>query len=287
MSSLETIAASRGVLGVIGHPVSHSLSPRIHNAAFQAQSLGLVYVAFDVPPDRLPAAMAGIRALGIRGVNVTLPHKQAVLPCLDEVSPLADRVGAVNTVVNDEGSLVGHNTDVLGFQKALRSLLPQGAYGRRCLVVGAGGAARAVVAAMVEDGAVQVWVCNRTHERAVQLCAAAAAWGRTACEAVPLDRLREVTMPAEVLVNATSLGLAGAVKELALPVDKVHSGHVVVDLVYSNSVTPLVSEARVRGASTTDGMEMLVMQAAESYSLWTGLRPPVDVMRESVRRGEG
>ena len=287
MSSPETLTAGRGVLGVIGHPVSHSMSPRIHNAAFQAQGLDLVYVTFDVPIDRLSAAMAGIRALGIRGVNVTLPHKQAVLPHLDGVSRLADRVGAVNTIVNDDGRLVGHNTDVLGFQKALRSLLPEGAGGRRCLVVGAGGAARAVVAALVEDGAEQVWVSNRTHERAVQLCAVASAWGRTLCEAVTLGRVREVIAAAEVLVNATSLGLAGPVKELALPADTVHSGHVVVDLVYSDSATPLVREAQMRGASTADGMEMLVMQAVESYGLWTGLKPPVDVMLESVRRGEG
>ncbi|MBN1321891.1 MAG: shikimate dehydrogenase [Thermoleophilia bacterium] len=288
MSSSETIVAARaGVLGVIGHPVSHSLSPRIHNAAFQAQGLDLVYVAFDVPPDDLPAAMAGVRALGMRGVNVTVPHKQAVVRYVDQISPLAERVGAVNTVVNDDGRLVGHNTDVLGFRKALRSLLPEGAQGRRCLVVGAGGAARAVVAALFEDGAECVWICNRTHERAVALCAAAATWGRTVCEVVPPDRLREVVLSTELLVNATSVGLAGSVKEFALPVDTVHSGHVVVDLVYSNSATPLVNAARARGALTADGMEMLVMQAAESYSLWTGLTPPVDVMRESVGRGEG
>jgi shikimate dehydrogenase len=280
------ITARTGLVGIVGHPVKHSLSPRIHNAAFAAQGVDMAYLAFDVPPDQLAKAMLGMRALGIRGVNVTVPHKETILPLLDEVDPLAARVGAVNTVVNSEGHLVGHNTDVTGFAEALRSLLPEGARGLKCVVVGAGGAARAVLAALVADGAAAVFVYNRTFTRAAALCASAAAWGSTDCVAMSEDRLRQVAPEAALLVNATSVGLASKVKDFPVLVDIVQGGQVVVDLVYGQSPTGLVETAWARGARAMDGIEMLVMQAACSYSLWTGLEAPTDVMRESVELGE-
>ena len=164
------VTASTGLVAVLGHPVAHSLSPRMHNAAFRAQGVDMVYLAFDVHPERLGAAVDGLRALGLRGANVTVPHKERVILLLDEVEPLAARLGAVNTIVNEDGRLMGHNTDVAGFREALRTVRPEGARGLRCLVAGAGGAARAVVAALIEDGAARIWVYNRTHARAVSLC---------------------------------------------------------------------------------------------------------------------
>lgn len=281
------ITAQTGVVGVIGHPVSHSLSPRIHNAAFEAQGLDLMYVAFDVTPQRLADAVLGIRALGIRGVNVTLPHKETIIGLLDEIDPVARRIEAVNTVVNDAGRLKGYNTDVSGFDKALRLVAPDGARGRRCLLVGAGGAARAVLAALVDEGAARVSVFNRTLSRAETLCRVAGSWGRTQCVAIAEHELATAAAGADLLVNATSVGLAPKVKELPVPVDILHSGLRVVDLVYGKGPTRLVREARGRGVHAVDGLEMLLMQAGDAYRLWTGNAPPLEAMRASIEREEG
>jgi shikimate dehydrogenase len=282
----RSITAATGLVAVLGHPVAHSLSPRMHNAAFRAQNVDMVYLAFDVHPDRLDEALTGLRALGARGANVTVPHKEAVVSLMDVVSPAAARIGAVNTIVNDQGCLVGHNTDVAGFLKALHSVRPEGAEGMRCLVAGAGGAARAVVAALVEDRAAAIWVHNRTRERAVSLCEAAQIWGAALCEVVAPADLAALGGEVDLLVNTTSVGLSPTVKESAIPVDILDSRHVVVDVVYGPHQTSLVEAAAARGAVALDGREMLVMQAADSYRLWTGLEPPVQAMRQSLEEPE-
>jgi shikimate dehydrogenase len=278
---LEITAHTR-LVGVLGHPIGHSLSPQIHNKAFAAQGVDAVYVAFDVHPEQLPSAAAGIRALGMWGANVTVPHKEAIVSLLDEVEPLAARIGAVNTIVNKDGRLFGHNTDAAGFLSALHSVKASGAQGLRCLVAGAGGAARAIVAGLSTDGAAEIWVHNRTFGRAEALCAAASGWGSTPCEAITDEELAERVQAAELLVNATSVGLAGAVKESAFPVDILVSSQVVIDVVYGPRPTALVAAAEARGATALDGREMLVMQAASSYRLWTGLEPPLEAMRKSL-----
>ena len=282
MGASGSIGNRTGVVGVLGHPVGHSLSPRMHNAAFQAQGLDMVYLAFDVLPERLPEAVTGLRALNFRGVNVTIPHKEAIAHLLDEVETTARRIGSVNTVVNVQGRLVGYNTDKSGFSAALRGLRPSGPAGLTCYVAGAGGAARAVVAALMEEGAREILVHNRTFERAASLCAQAASWGSAPCRAVTERDAAPAAATADLLINATSVGLASSVKESAIPVDIVHSNQIVLDLVYGPSPTMLVREAKARGASAIDGKEMLVMQAAGSYELWTGRRAPVDVMRQSI-----
>jgi shikimate dehydrogenase len=279
-------SAQTGLVCVLGHPVRHSLSPSIHNAAFRHRNLDLVYLAFDVTPDRLSDAVNGLRAIGARGANLTLPHKEAVIELLDDIDLLAARVGAVNTVVNEADRLTGYNTDVAGFSAALRTVVPEGAHGLRCIVLGAGGAARAVVAALVQEGAAHVSLCNRTHGRALALCSAASGWGATVCEAVRVEGVDKVVSEADLIVNATSVGLASPVKDLPIGVDTLHSGQVVVDLVYGSGATALVKAAKARGAAAIDGLEMLVMQAASSYQLWTGQPAPVDVMRESAIRCE-
>jgi shikimate dehydrogenase len=280
------INAQTGLVGVFGHPVRHSLSPRIHNAAFRSQGVDMVYLAFDVLPERLGPAIGGVRALGMRGVNLTVPHKETALSFLDDIDPLAARIGAVNTLVNENGRILGYNTDAAGFTAALRRLLPAGPRGLRCLLLGAGGAARAVLAALVDEEVAAVWNYNRTFERAVDLCRSAAVWGHTACQPIGENRLREAVSTADLIVNATSVGLGGSVKEFVIPVDTFHSDHVVVDLVYGFGPTALVEAARGRGAVAADGKEMLVMQAASSYQLWTGLEPPIEAMRGSIGCGE-
>jgi shikimate dehydrogenase len=276
------ITGQTGLIGVFGHPVGHSLSPQMHNAAFKSQSVDMVYLAFDVLPERLASAVEGLRSLGMRGVNVTVPHKEKVIELLDMIDPLAARIGAVNTVVNDQDRLCGYNTDVAGFLSALRSLLPGGSQGLRCLVAGAGGAARAIVAALSEEGAAEIRVHNRTFERAEALCEAASGWGRSVCEAVADEDLTARVRAADLLVNATSVGLATSVKESAIPVDIIDSHQVVMDVVYGPRPTALLAAAKAKGAAVLDGKEMLVMQAASSYLLWTGLKPPIEIMRKSL-----
>jgi len=282
MGASENIGSQTSVVGVLGHPIGHSLSPRMHNAAFLFQGIDMVYLAFDVSPEHLQEAVPGLRALGFRGVNVTIPHKEAIVALLDDVEAAAARIGSVNTVVNDDGRLVGYNTDKSGFLAALRGLRPEGARGLTCFIAGAGGAARAIVAGLIEDGAREIYVYNRTLERAVSLCSQAVSWGNTRCLALPEHEVFGAAREAELIVNATSVGLTPSVKESAIPVDILRSRQIVLDLVYGREPTALVREAKARGAIAIDGREMLVMQAAGSYELWTGRRAPVDVMRTSL-----
>jgi shikimate dehydrogenase len=223
-----------------------------------------------------------LRSPRMRGANVTVPHKEAILPLLDEVAAEAAQIGAVNTVVSNDGRLCGYNTDITGFVAALHTVLPAGAHGLTCLVLGAGGAARAVVAALVGQKAGQVLVANRTVERAGALCASACAWGSTPCSAVALQEAQALLTEADLIVNATSLGLPDSVKDFPIDVDTLHSGQVLMDLAYGAAPTLLVAAARARNVLAADGREMLIQQAAGSYRLWTGQEPPVNVMRGSI-----
>ena len=260
---------------VIGFPVRHSLSPAMHNAAFGELGLDWVYVAFEVAPEAVPAAFAGARALDIRGLSVTIPHKAAALAEVDDVSPVARAVGAVNCVVPDgEGGLLGDNTDGAGF---LASLADEGfaPAGRRCAVLGAGGAARAVVHALAGAGAAEVVVVNRTPQRAEETASLAGAAGRigTAADVEHVD----------LVVNATPLGLAGAGAE-SLPLDPelFGPGQLLVDLVPNPAITALMRAARARGAQVAGGLGMLVHQGALAFELWTGHPAPLGVMRAAA-----
>jgi shikimate dehydrogenase len=277
-----TISAQTRMLAVLGHPIGHSLSPVIHNAALQSQGVDAVYLAFDVEPKDLPLALGGLRSLGFWGANVTLPHKERAAELMDTLDPLAARVGAINTIINQNGLLIGHNTDISGFTTALKTVRLAGAAGARCLVLGAGGAARAVLVALTDGGAADIRVFNRTTARAESLCESAREWGGGSCSVVDSAGLARAAVEADVIVNATSVGLGDSVKDSAIPVDILDCHHMVVDLVYGLQPTLLVTEAIARGAVAVGGMEMLLSQAASSYRLWTGKEAPVDVMRASV-----
>jgi shikimate dehydrogenase len=277
------VTAATRLACLIGHPVDHSRSPLMHNAAFKAQGIDMRYVAFDVSSERLPAAIEGLRALGIVGANVTVPHKEAVVPLLDTVDSTAGRIGAVNTIVNQDGVLTGHNTDIHGFLAALEQAWARSPRGSRCLVLGAGGSARAIVAGLVLEGAAEVWVFNRTLSRARELCAAVASWSTVPCRAVGESELITVAQQAELIVNATSVGMGDSVKLSPIPVDILTRRHVIVDLTYGPEPTALVRAGRSLGGICLDGLEMLVRQAARSYELWTGRMAPIDRMREEVQ----
>jgi shikimate dehydrogenase len=269
--------AATSVVGVIGYPVAHSLSPRLHNTAFGHLGLDWVSVGFPVPPGQAAAALAGARALGIRGLSVTMPHKEAVAVAVDELSPEGARLGAVNCAVGSAGGWRGANTDGAGFVAALARGGRFSPSGTRCLVVGAGGAARAVIAALADAGAAEVVVVNRTEERARLAAALAGPVGRvgSAGDARGCD----------LVVNATPAGMAGVDGGPDdWPVDPglLGAGHVVVDLVYHPPVTPWLAAAAARGARTANGLGMLVHQAALQIELWTGCEAPVDAMWDAV-----
>lgn len=260
---------------VIGYPVRHSLSPAMHNAAFAELTLDWVYVACEVAPGAVAAAFAGARALGIGGLSVTIPHKAAALAEVDEATPTARAVGAVNTVVfGGDGRLLGENTDGPGF---LASLADEGfdPSGRRCAVVGAGGAARAVVHALAGAGAAEVVVVNRSPDRAKATAGLAGGAGRVGV-AADIEGV-------DLVVNATPLGLAGGDPEV-LPVapDLLGAGQLVVDLVPNPAVTPLMRAALARGARVAGGLGMLVHQGALAFELWTGRLAPLGVMRAAA-----
>lgn len=262
--------------GVIGLPIRHSLSPAIFNAAFAACGLDWAYLAFEVPDGAAGLAMAGVRALGLEGVSVTMPHKAAVIPALDELSDDAAALGAVNCVERRGSALVGHNTDGAGLLDALR--LDEGitVAGRHVAVVGAGGAARAVIRSLGAAGAAAVTVVNRSPASAEEAARLAGAVGRAGPAAAVAD--------ADIVVNATPLGMgvvvttAGAPEPLPLDPQLLGAGQVVVDLVYHPAVTPLLEAARSRGLRTVNGLGMLIHQAAHAFRLWTNEEPPLEAM---------
>jgi shikimate dehydrogenase len=255
--------------------VRHSLSPAIHNAAFEALGLDWVYVALQVPAGQGRAAVKAMRTFGIDGLNVTMPHKADVARAVDRLSPVAKALGAVNTVVRLGDELVGESTDGEGFVNALRDDEGVDPAGKRFLVVGSGGAARAVVKALADAGAAEVVVAARRADRAGACAKLAGGRGRVGS----IDEVAGV----DVIVNATPIGMAEVVPlkgELELPIDagRLSRGQLVVDLVYDPLVTPLVHAAREQGVAAVNGVGMLIHQAALAFRLWTGEDPPLAAM---------
>lgn len=260
------ISPATALCGILLHPASHTRSPAMHNAAYAALGLDAVFLAFDVVPERLADAIAGARALGVRQLAVSIPHKQAVLAHLDVVDETARRIGAVNTVTLRDGRLCGSNTDWIGLARALERETVLA--GRRAVVLGAGGTARAATFALRERGA-RVSVLNRSGERAEAL---ARELGAEA--AGPLERL--AALEYDVLVNTTSVGLSSDASPV--PAAALRSGAVVLDAVYDPPETRLLRDARARGARCVGGKWMLVEQAVEQIRLWSGKTVPSEVL---------
>ena len=272
---MSGISGRTRLAAVIGDPVRHSLSPAIHNAAFQALGLDWVYVALEVPAGHGRGAVRAMRVLGIDGLNVTMPHKSDVARAVDRLSPTAAALGAVNTIVRVGGDLVGESTDGEGFVRTLRDDEGVDPAGKRFLVVGAGGAARAVVKAVADAGAAEVIVAARRSRPATTCAALAGAIGRvgSADEAGDVD----------IVVNATPVGMGEVVAfpgtaETPVEPDRLGPGQLVADLVYEPLVTPLVAAARARGVAAVNGVGMLVHQAAVAFRLWTGEDAPLTAM---------
>jgi shikimate dehydrogenase len=269
--------------GVIGYPLKASLSPVFQQAAFDHLGIDVIYEAWPTPPDGLQTRISGLRAPSVVGANVTIPHKQAVIPMMDELDPLVGRIGAVNTIVNRDGKLHAHNTDGAGFLKGLTERAGFDAAGARAIIAGAGGSARAVAVALTDGGAASVTVINRTYVRAVELVESLRALAvSTDFTALPdiFPSWQGASLGCNLLINCTSAGSAGsgAESECAVPVDVIHPGMLVYDLIYRPAETVLIREARARGAAVLGGLPMLVYQGAASFELWTGRTAPVDVM---------
>ncbi len=261
--------------GLIGHPVRHSLSPAMHNALFERHGINAVYLAFDVPSERLKATLEGLRVLS-GGFNVTMPHKTAVAELVDSLSKGSEELESVNTVVNSNGELVGYTTDGLGARRALERAIELG--GRRILVIGAGGAGRAIAYELAKDN--EVVVLNRTLEKAKMLERFGVTGGR-----LSVENLKKYVRWAEIILNATPVGMNE--ERSVIPRELLTGDKVVMDIVYHPLKTRLLRNAEERGCKTVDGLWMLVYQATESFRLWTGITPDAEFMRRVALEGLG
>lgn len=263
--------ASTQLYGIIGHPVRHSLSPIMHNNAFKKRKINAIYLAFDVT--NLEAAIAGIKALGIRGLSVTIPHKEAVMKYLDEIDDMAKRIGAVNTIINREGKLLGSNTDWLGAVRALEEVIAL--KGKKVLIIGAGGSARAICIGIRDKGA-NVHIANRTISKAkslAYLCGASFSG---------IDELNNISNDFDILINTTPVGMSPNEDKIIIDPKVLSNFKVVMDIVYSPVETLLLKEAKKRGCKTVSGLKMLLYQAIAQFELWINQLAPIEEMERAL-----
>jgi shikimate dehydrogenase len=265
---------------IIGDPIHYSLSPSMQNAAFAALGLNCTYIAFRVPPSELKESVESLRSINIAGFNVTVPHKVQVMKHLDELDVTAKKAAAVNTVNNIEGIFRGYNTDIHGFIEPLRRRMID-FRGMNVLVLGAGGAARAVVAGLAEESRSisKVVIANRDVERAKELAKIGSGLGLK-CETISLDRAQSVSPDSDLVVNATTLGMNN--EPSVIDYDHIKEGSVVYDIVYRPVTTSLIENAKYAEANVVYGYEMLVEQGAKAFEIWTGIQAPRDVMKKSL-----
>ncbi len=259
------------IYGVIGHPLTHSLSPTMQNAAFLKKGLNAIYLAFDTK--NVEDALKGMRALGLKGMSVTIPHKSSVIPLLDQVDDLAKQIGAVNTIVNNQGRLIGYNTDAFGALEALKEKTE--VFGKTCLILGAGGAARAIGYILKKHG-VDLTVANRSRVRGEELA------NFLECPFIPLEKATDVQV--DLLIQTTSVGMHPHDDESIVSSEALKPGMVVMDIVYNPIETKLLITAKGLGCVTVNGLGMFIRQGAEQFRLWTGLEAPLKTMRSVVEQ---
>lgn len=275
------IGSKTKIYGLVGHPLEHTASPAIYSAAFKELGLNAMYLVFDIEPSAFEDAVKGLKALKAGGFNVTIPYKERIMPMLTHLDSSAQKVGAVNTVKVDSGLLIGYNTDLAGFLAPLLELDFK-IQEVRALILGAGGAAKACVRALMDAGCREIIVLNRSIERAIIL---ARQYNNTNVRVGHLNEgsLNEALSRAELVVNATPVGMYPNVDESIIPKALLRSDMVVYDLVYRPVQTKLIKEAKEAGATTISGYKMLVEQAAESFKIWTGFEPPKEAMFKALK----
>ncbi|MCS7114674.1 MAG: shikimate dehydrogenase [Nitrososphaerota archaeon] len=286
------ISGKTKVCAVIGDPIEHSLSPTIHNAAFQHLNLDFVYVAFQVKKEELSKAVRGIRSLNIHGLNVTMPHKTAIMKYLDDVDATAKAIGSVNTILNADGKLIGFNTDGIGALNALKNNQVE-LRGKRLLLLGAGGAAKAIAYQLAHE-IEELRILNRTEEKAKKLAKFLQGKfnknivGEVLSPTILKERLKE----ADILINATSVGMHPRPDQTLIEREWLKPSLTVMDIVYDPPETRLLRDAKAVGAKVVNGVEMLLYQGAASFEIWCCRPAPLNVMREAIaknlgRRGTG
>ena len=256
---------------VVGYPIGHSLSPIMHNTAFNIMNLNAVYLAFET--EDIEDFVKGVRAFGVKGASVTIPHKTSVMKMLDELDETAIKIGAVNTIVNRSGILVGYNTDAIGAFKALEEKISIN--GKSCIIVGAGGAAKAIGYILKENGT-DLKVANRSQKRGEELA------DLLSCPFIPLDKIEGVE--ADILVNTTPVGMFPEIAKCPVPENILKKGMVVMDIIYNPIKTKLLAAAESRSCCIIDGLSMFIKQGAEQFRLWTGLEPPLKEIKEAVTK---
>ncbi len=276
------VTGKTAVYGIFGYPVKHSLSPLMQNAAFRELGIDAVYVPFEVPPESLKEAVDGVRALGIKGLNVTVPHKERIVEFLDYLSDDAEILSAVNTVKNENGRLTGYNTDAEGF---LRSLLEEGVdlEGKRALMFGAGGAARAVGYALLKGGVKFLNIVNRNFPRAKAVGELLGKRGNVLVYPLKESTVDILLKDIDLIVNTTSVGMKPE-DPVLFDYSKIPEGITVIDIIYNPPETPLLKSARKKGCKTVNGLGMLVHQGAVAFEIWTGEKAPVETMRAVLKR---
>lgn len=283
MVQQNRITTRTKLLGIIGHPINHSLSPVFQNAALNALNLDYVYLAFDIPTEKLMEAVQTLRMWGLRGINVTVPHKERIIQWLDKLDDTASLLRAVNVVLVKDEELVGYNTDEIGFAKSLEFNQVH-LDGKNIALLGAGGAARAVVSALVRGGAHKVLVFNRSPERSLRFQQWAKSLFALEIETDSWKNFIDGHSPflgqLDILINTTSLGLCQ--EKMKVPWEKIENCELVIDVVYNREETSLVEEARKREKKAFDGKMMLLFQGAESFRLFTGFEAPIEVMENAL-----
>ncbi|WP_057911666.1 shikimate dehydrogenase [Peribacillus muralis] len=268
------------IYGVMGDPIAHSMSPDIHNDAFKKENIEAVYHHFHVTKDGLSDAVKGMKSLGIEGFNVTIPHKTSIIPLLDEVDGLAQAIGAVNTVVNKNGRFIGYNTDGKGFFKSLCDEISGDIKAKKTLVIGAGGAARAIYFTLVKEGVKQVDIANRTKERAAQLVSDCP-YDKIS-KALSIIEAEQSLSQYDLIIQTTSSGMSPELEHSPVKVDQLKTGAIVSDIIYNPLQTKLLREAYEKGAKTQNGLGMFINQAALAFEIWTDIMPDTARMTDIV-----
>lgn len=270
----------RELYGVIGDPIAHSMSPLMHNDAFKALHYDADYHAFHVTPDNLEVAVKGMKAIGVSGFNVTIPHKTAIIPYLDEIDPLAEAIGAVNTVVRKGTKWIGYNTDGPGFIQSLKEDWKEDVMNEHVLVVGAGGAAKAIYYALAQSGVKQIDICNRTLDKAIALQQANPFHCQS--KAITLRDAEECLAQYSLIVQTTSIGMHPNVHLQPISLKHLNINAYVADIIYNPFETAFLNEAKRLGANIQNGLGMFIYQGAIAFEKWTGQTPNVKRMKQIV-----
>jgi len=273
------VNANTELIGLFGHPVSHSKSPLMHNAMFHELGLNYLYLAFDVQPENLQAAIAGVRALGFRGLNITIPHKEAIIPFLDEISPEAKLIGAVNTVVNSNGKLIGYNTDGEGYLASLLEETGVQLQDKKIIILGAGGAARAISYALAKQQVKKITIINRDETRAEELVLSI---NNSKIDVANFAQLESCLHEAELIINTTSVGMSPNITGTLVKKEWINPQQIVSDIIYNPLLTKLLSDADAQGATIHEGLGMFINQGAIAFEKWTEIKADSSFMRQVV-----